>query len=185
METEKKTGELGQGGGTLFFFAGLIIAMIIGWVIFPRVLYSQKTQPINFRHSAHADSECVDCHRFRGDGTYSGIPGIENCRQCHEEAQGNSEDERILIEKYIQQDKEVPWLVYTRQPDNVYFSHAAHVKPKIDCTQCHRDVTKDEKLPVLQEDRLTGYSKDTMKMVTCEKCHAERNASNACHVCHK
>jgi menaquinone reductase, multiheme cytochrome c subunit len=185
MEAEKKAGASGKGIGTLFFFVGFIMSMILGWVVFPHVLYSQKAQPLSFRHSAHADSECVDCHRFRGDGTYTGIPNTDNCRQCHEEAQGTSAAEKVLVENYLQQNKEIPWLVYTRQPDNVYFSHAAHVKPKIDCVRCHRDVTKDEKLPLVLENRLTGYSKDTMKMTECEQCHAEHGASNACHVCHK
>jgi c(7)-type cytochrome triheme protein len=185
MEANKRNPDKGKGLGILFFFVGFILAMISGWVVFPRVLYSQKAQPLSFSHSAHADSECVDCHRFRGDGTYSGIPDTENCRQCHEEAMGSSEAEKILIEKYLQENKEIPWLVYARQPDNVYFSHAAHVKPNIECTRCHRDVAKDEKLPVVLENRLTGYSADTMKMSECEQCHAERGASNACHVCHK
>jgi len=185
MEANKRNPDKGKSLGILFFFVGFILAMISGWVVFPRVLYSQKAQPLSFRHSAHADSECVDCHRFRGDGTYSGIPDTENCRQCHEEAMGSSEAEKILIEKYLQENKEIPWSVYARQPDNVYFSHAAHVKPNIECTRCHRDVAKDEKLPVVLENRLTGYSADTMKMSECEQCHAERGASNACHVCHK
>jgi hypothetical protein len=97
-----------------------------------------------------------------------------------------SEDERILVEEYIQQEREIPWLVYAWQPDNVYFSHAAHTEEQgIECVRCHRDVSAEEKMPVYKENRLTGYSKNTMKMVECEKCHAEKGASNSCHICHK
>jgi menaquinone reductase, multiheme cytochrome c subunit len=185
MDAETKSGKSGRSGGALFFFAGFVIAMVCGWVVFPRLLYSQKSQPVSFRHAAHQDSQCEDCHRFRADGTYSGIPPVDNCRQCHEQTIGETEAERLLVENYIEPDKEIPWHVYTRQPDNVYFSHAAHVKPDIDCIRCHRDVTKDEKLPVYQENRLTGYSISTMKMAECERCHMERHASNACQICHK
>jgi hypothetical protein len=167
------------------FFTGFIAAMIVGWVVFPRLLYSEKAQPIKFQHAAHQDSECEDCHRFRADGTYTGVPKLEVCRQCHEQPIGETQDERILVEEYLEREKEIPWLVYAWQPDNVYFSHAPHVKPDITCVRCHRDVAQEEKFAPYRENRLTGYSKETMKMVECEQCHVERGASNACHVCHK
>jgi hypothetical protein len=185
MNTHKSPGNGAKRLGWLVFFAGFVLSMIAGWLVFPRLLYSEKTQPIQFRHAAHEDSQCEDCHRFLPDGSYSGIPGVENCRQCHEQPIGESEQERILVEQYIEPDKEIPWLVYTWQPDNVYFSHAPHVKPDITCVRCHHDVTKEKELPPLRENRLTGYSKNTMKMVECEDCHVARGASNACQVCHK
>ncbi len=186
MKEEKKSASGQTILGGLFFFAGLIVALIVGWVVFPKVLYSEKTQPINFSHAAHQDSACEDCHYYLPDGSYSGAPGIENCRQCHEEPMTDSEQERILVEDYIQKDREIFWLVYGWQPDNVYFSHAPHQAAELECVQCHRDVTTDEeKLPIYYENRWTGYSKSTMKMVACEGCHAERGATNACQMCHK
>jgi menaquinone reductase, multiheme cytochrome c subunit len=186
MKDEKKSASGQTLMGGLFLVAGLIVALIIGWVVFPKVLYSQKTQPISFNHAAHQDSSCEDCHYFQPDGSYSGIPDIENCRQCHEEPMTDSEDERILVEEYIQKDREIPWLVYQWQPDNVFFSHAPHQAAEIECVTCHRDVTgEQEETPVLHENRWTGYSKSTMKMISCEKCHAERGATNACQACHK
>lgn len=165
------------------FLMGFIGALVVGWVVFPRVLYSTHYQPVNFSHLTHSDNDCDYCHYFRSDGTYSGIPNIDNCRECHEEMLGDSEAERILVEEYIKQNKPIPWLVYEWQPDNVYFSHVPH--RDIDCVRCHRDVSKEENNPVVYVNRLTGYSKTTMKMTECEKCHAERGASNACQVCHK
>lgn len=185
MEDVKK-GASGKGMGVISFLAGLVLALGLGWGVFPSLLYSKKTQPLNFPHSSHTDLLCEDCHYTREDGTYSGIPGIDNCIQCHEAPMTESEDERVLVEDYIEQGREIPWLVYAWQPDNVYFSHAAHTESQgLECVRCHRDVMKDETLPVYKENRLTGYSKSTMKMVECEKCHAERGASNACQVCHK
>lgn len=171
--------------GMVIFLVGFIGALVVGWVVFPNLLYSQKAQPINFSHVAHQDSDCESCHSFRTDGTYTGIPKIDKCKECHESAQGNTESERILVEEYVQNDKEIPWKVYTWQPDNVFFSHAPHKGQGLECTRCHRDVSKEEKLPVYRENLITGYSKSTMKMTECEECHAQKGASNNCEICHK
>ena len=181
---EDDSRRMGKGlPGVVSFLLGFGLALGFGWGVFPRLLFSGKLQPLNFLHSVHQDSECEDCHFTRNDGTFSGIPKIAKCSECHEEQIGDSREEQILVEKYIQQSKEIPWLVYSWQPDNVYFSHIAH--NHIECTRCHRDVMKDKKLPVYEQNRLTGYSKQTMKMVRCEKCHAERGVSNSCNICHK
>ncbi|MCP3953115.1 MAG: cytochrome c3 family protein, partial [Desulfobacterales bacterium] len=59
----------GAGGPIiLFFIAGLVVSLIIGWVIFPKVLYSQKRQPIDFNHALHVgevEDGCQGCHYFR------------------------------------------------------------------------------------------------------------------------
>ena len=185
MKEEKSNPSGATVLGGLVFVAGLAISLILGWAVFPNLLYSQKTQPINFSHAAHSDNECDACHAFRPDGTYTGIPKLEKCKECHESVQGNTDSERILVEKFIQNDREVPWLVYAWQPDNVYFSHAAHKAGEIECIRCHRDVQKEHALPVLQQNRFTGYSKNTMEMRECEDCHAERGITNNCEMCHK
>ena len=188
---EKKSSNKGQsaGSGFLFFFAGFILALVFGWVIFPKILYSVNQQPIKFSHALpdHADLGCENCHYFRDDGTYSGIPKLETCRECHEDVQGENPEEEKFVEEYVQKDKEVPWLRYQWQPDNVYFSHAAHLKVEkpLPCTTCHRDVTKEKVPPPVRINRLTGYHYCTMKMQKCEDCHARRGANNACNVCHK
>jgi hypothetical protein len=98
-------------------------------------------------------------------------------------------------------DKEVDWHIYQMQPDNVFFSHAAHSMDKCGechafseselCSNCHPDVAQSESPPVYYENRLTKYSKQTMKMWQCEECHVIMdhwdftNANNACFTCHK
>ena len=42
-----------SGPVILFFILGLIVSTILGWVIFPKLLYSQKKQPIDFNHVLH------------------------------------------------------------------------------------------------------------------------------------
>jgi hypothetical protein len=126
--------------------------------------------------------------------------------ECHDDpefALGESvEEERFLLD-YVAYEKEVPWLVYSRQPDCVYFSHIAHVKMgEIDCQTCHGDHGETHELPVYKKNRLSSYSIniwgkniaglktnswDRMKMDDCAECHTKNNheENNACFVCHK
>jgi hypothetical protein len=192
-ENEIKNEGSGTGGPILLFFIiGLAASLILGWIIFPKLLYSQKKQPIDFNHVLHVaevEESCESCHYFREDGSFTGVPELENCIDCHEETQGEDPDEAKLVEEYIQKGKEVPWMIYSRQPDSVFFSHAAHVKMgKIDCVACHGPIGESENLRVYEENRITGYSRDIwgkniagfkrntwdrMKMDDCAECHAK------------
>jgi len=175
----------------LFFIVGLVASLLLGCVIFPTVLYSPRQQRIAFNHVLHVgevDDGCQSCHYFREDGSFSGIPSLESCVECHEEALGETEAEAKFIAEYVDKDREVPWLIYARQPDCVFFSHAAHVKmAKNDCVTCHGPIGESEYLPVYEENRITGYSRniwgynmagikknswDRMKMDDCAECHA-------------
>lgn len=207
-ENENKPG----GIAIVFFIIGLAVSLIIGWIVFPKLLYSQKKQPIDFSHAAHnelVDDGCESCHFFRDDGTYAGVPKLEQCVDCHEEVQGETEHEQIFVEEYVSKNREVPWLIYSKQPDCVFFSHAAHVKmAKIDCVTCHGHIGESEHLKVYEENRLTGVSRDIwgkniaglkknswdrMKMDDCAECHKNtmnkkdsvQTEKDACFVCHK
>ena len=109
----------------------------------------------------------------------------------------------------MKQEREVPWLIYSRQPACVFFSHAAHVKmANIDCVTCHGHIGESESLRPYQENRISGYSRDIwgkhplglkrnpwdrMKMDDCAECHAQAEVSggsvqtqrDGCLVCHK
>jgi len=205
--------ENGAGGTiTLFFIIGLVASLVLGWVIFPQLLYSKKKQPIDFNHVLHnelVEESCESCHFFREDGTYSGVPKLAQCIECHEEVQGESEAEEKFVTQYVAKDREVPWLVYARQPDCVFFSHIAHVKlGRMDCVTCHGPIGESESLKVYEENRITGYSRDIwgkniagikwnswdrMKMDDCSECHQKNNIKQGsvqtqkggCFVCHK
>ena len=187
------------------FVIGLAASLIFGWVIFPKLLYSQKRQPVDYNHAIHlglVDNGCQSCHFYREDGSFSGIPKLENCAQCHESMQGETEAEKILVEKYVQQGREVPWLVYARQPDCVFFSHATHTeRSRLDCVVCHGHIGTSTSTPIYEENRITGVSRDIwgrniagikmnswdrMKMDDCAECHMEMaGKKDACFVCHK
>lgn len=193
-EKENKGGTFGPV--LLFFIAGLFASIILGWVIFPKLLYSQKKQPIDFNHALHVsevENGCESCHFFRSDGTFSGVPKLSRCIECHEEIQGDSRDEIKFVENYVSTGRQVPWMVYSRQPDCVFFSHAAHVKKaKMDCVACHGHIGESEHLKVYEENRITGYSRDIwgksmagfknhtwdrMKMDDCAECHRKQAAT--------
>jgi menaquinone reductase, multiheme cytochrome c subunit len=208
-------GKRDDGAGaamTLFFFIGLVASLVLGWVIFPKLLYSHKEQPIDFNHALHVeevDDGCQSCHYFREDGTFSGIPKLESCLECHEELLGESDEEVKFYEEYVANNREVPWLAYSRQPDCVFFSHAAHtITGKMDCVSCHGHIGESTHTRVYEQNRISGYSRDIwgknmagitknswdrMKMDTCSECHVRENVSQGsvqtikggCFVCHK
>ena len=213
--TKAETPSQGDGATgpiTLFFILGLTASLVLGWVIFPQLLYSQKKQPVDFNHVLHNDlveDGCESCHFFREDGTYSGTPKLAQCIDCHEEVNGEDPEEEKFVTQYVAKGREVPWMVYARQPDCVYFSHVAHVKMgQMDCATCHGNIGESESLKVYEENRITGYSRDIwgkniagfkrntwdrMKMDDCSECHQKNNVNQAsvqtkkggCFVCHK
>jgi len=182
----------------LFFIIGFAVSLIVGWVIFPKLLYSQKKQPIDFNHMLHnglVDNGCASCHFLRDDGSFSGVPKLEQCLGCHEEQQGESANEAKFMQEYVADGVEVPWLIYSRQPDSVFFSHVAHIKlAKIDCVTCHGPIGESEHLRVYEANRITGISRDIwgkniagfkrnswdrMKMNDCANCHAVQTDMSA------
>ena len=185
------------------FGISFVMHLFVGWIVFPELLYSEKQQPIDFNHKLHVEEmgECEGCHYFREDGSYSGIPPLSNCVECHEEAVGEDPEEAKLISEYVEPGKEIPWLVYARQPDCVFFSHAAHVKMgEMECETCHGPIGESESSRPYQYNRLTKYSRDIwgwniagfktnswdrIKMDDCGDCHDEHGTNNTCFVCHK
>ncbi|XPV75016.1 MAG: menaquinone reductase multiheme cytochrome c subunit QrcA [Desulfovibrio sp.] len=181
---EKKASK--RCGGALPFFIGFLAFAVLGWSVIPGMFFTEKEQPFRFSHKIHVEDEgmdCDSCHFFREDGSFAGLPTNEQCVECHEEQVGEDPAEAIYVDEYLAKGKEVPWLVYQYQPDNVYFSHKAH--ENYECTECHLDVGSMDDNPVYEENIISGYSKNTMKMWECERCHAQNHTSNACYVCHK
>jgi len=203
----------GTGGFIiLFFLIGFIGSLFVGWAVFPKLLYSQKDQPFVFNHALHldeVDDECNSCHFFRDDGSFSGIPALSQCAECHDGIIGDDPNEAIFVHTYLDHGIEVPWHVYAKQPDCVFFSHAPHVAMgKMACEECHEPRAEMTGMPVYEENRITGYSRDIwgkniaglkqstrdrMKMDDCAECHERlrprqtsvQTQKDACFVCHK
>ena len=184
---------------------GILFGLIIGWYVFPYALYRDNTQPLQFSHMAHTGEKggmaCEDCHSTNDNGRFQGIPAIAKCAECHSSPIGETENEKRLVENYITPNKEIPWLVYSRQPDNAYFSHAPHVKlGELKCEECHGPQGSSEFIKTHQTNRISGYSRDIwganisgissnswvgMKMSKCVRCHGDNGRRDGCIECHK
>jgi len=184
------------------FAAGLALMLAAGWVGFPRVIYKSRPQPVDFSHKVHADKagqKCDDCHSFRADGTFAGIPTLDKCAGCHAAPMGTTVAEKNFVEQYVTPGREPRWAAYAAQPENVFFSHIAHVKrAQLACEVCHGDHGNSDHLRPYQEDRVSGYSRNiwqisergknsraAMTMSACVDCHREHNLEHSCLDCHK
>lgn len=182
---------------------GLTAGFACGWIALPHVLYDRVEQPIQFSHKTHTGEAvgmaCEDCHSLTADGRFTGLPRIDNCAGCHTEPMGKSADEKKLA-AMIADGREISWHVYARQPENVYFSHAPHMKlGEIKCERCHGPHGSSDRLRPFERNRLSTYSRDVegravlarsqewdgMKMTDCSNCHHERGVRESCLTCHK
>jgi len=190
---------------TIVFGLGLATALMAGWLAFPRALYVRQNQPLAFHHKTHAEksgfAECGQCHALREDGTFAGIPSLDTCTSCHSERMGTSHDESVLVDNYVKTGQQVPWLVYARQPANVWFSHAIHVRrARLACAECHSTYGESDEVRVYEKNRISGYSRDIwghsisrirftrhdgMKMNDCEDCHRRHHVEVGCLGCHQ
>ena len=191
--------------GLILFAGGLTAALALGWLGFPALLYEKIEQPLQFSHKTHTGEAvglaCEDCHSFREDGSFTGIPRLEKCSGCHAEAIGSSPFEKQLVDDFVSTNREIPWLAYASQPQNAYFSHIRHVRVgEIPCERCHGPHGSSDHLEPFERNRLSGESKtiwgsslagikvgpwDGMKMDDCSDCHAERGVRESCLTCHK
>jgi menaquinone reductase, multiheme cytochrome c subunit len=187
------------------FGLGLALAIVTGWVAFPRALYVQRPQPLDFHHKTHGEksgiTQCDTCHILASDGEFGGIPKIETCAGCHAERIGTSKSEATLVDNYIKPGHETPWLVSARQPANVWFSHAIHTRRAgLACTECHGTFGESDQRRIYEQNRITGYSRDIwghsishlrraphdgMKMSDCEDCHRRHKVEVGCLGCHQ
>ena len=194
--------------GAAPFLVGLVVALAFGWWVFPGLLFSKQSQPFFFSHAVHIETvgaSCADCHSFRADGSFTGIPKLETCANCHQDimtaepVSGSTPEqvaayaaEKVFVEEYVRTGKDVPWLAHQKQPDNVFFSHAAHFNkcytchltmkgkfnlgtpdnPQKLCMTCHPSLDALNKNIPVETNVLTTYSSTTMKMWECEQCHA-------------
>ena len=191
--------------GLVLFLVGCCAVLAFGWFAFPRLLYKSIQQPVQFNHKLHIGESvgqtCEDCHTFRTDGSFAGLPSIDKCGGCHSAQIGSTVAESILVAGYVTPGRDVPWLVYARQPENVYFSHVYHVKLSgISCDRCHGPQESSESLRDFQQNRISGYSRevwgssivrikshewDGMKMADCSDCHHQYSVGESCIDCHK
>lgn len=173
------------------FAAGFAGALALGWLGFPSLRYVAADQPLRFSHRVHTSEAtgfgCTDCHAIRADGEFAGIPPLSTCAACHAEAVGSSPEEKRLVEEFVKPGREIPWRVYSRQPDNVRFPHAPHVQgARLACERCHGAHGTSDTLAAFEADPISGYARGLVTMDECEDCHRERGrGAQACIGCHR
>ena len=137
----------------------------------PRVL---EAQPILFDHQLHSRNRiaCADCHPGAKSRERAGLPDRDQCMLCHQAIAADHPAVRALAG--LPAGSRIRWVRAYRVPDFVFFSHSEHAKANVECDTCHGPVATRS---VLGQEMSTN-------MVGCMNCHALRQASNECYLCH-
>lgn len=135
---------------------------------------SVAPQPIPFDHSLHMRNRmaCADCHPGAADRERAGLPGRDDCMLCHQTISVESEAVRGLAAMPV--GEAIEWVRVYQVPGFAFFSHRDHVPNGVGCEQCHGPVGERS---VLSQEL-------SVNMVSCMNCHAERDVSNECYLCH-
>ncbi len=137
-------------------------------------------QPIAFSHHIHTvDQEiaCIDCHQYNETQEHSGMPTLEVCGECHDEAQGEAPEEKKILAA-VKDGIEPQWQRLFRMPDHVFYSHRRHVVlAKLACSECHGTMGKSARPPARPPVALT--------MSFCIDCHERTGADTDCVACHR
>ncbi|MFZ5551860.1 MAG: cytochrome c3 family protein [Bacteroidota bacterium] len=158
-------------------------------------------QPINFPHDVHAGQNkiaCQYCHSSVEKSRHAGLPSPMLCMNCHKNIQTGTrtgENEIAKIYKYVGFDpktlsysgktENIKWIKVHNLPDHVFFSHQQHVVVgKLDCSQCHGDMTKEGVARIMPHQELHAMEKNkkdnikvtraTLTMGWCIECHNQK-----------
>ncbi len=160
------------------FLIGLTIGILSLLILINLGLSTRPEQPLRFNHRKHHDQgiACVTCHPFSKEQTFSGMPTVAVCMECHQDSITPHPDEE-KIRRFHREAREIPWKRIYRQPDDVFFSHRRHVAlAGIACKTCHGEIGQSEQPPS------QPWVKMTMKW--CMDCHTKSKANNDCLACH-
>jgi hypothetical protein len=166
----------------LRFAVRMIFGATLGSVLFATDSFAQQSSwndPVNqwatikFSHRQHIDdlgAECSTCHataQTSGNANDLMLPKHAECGTCH-----SAEIEETCDLCHVDRDNPVAYGAPQRE---VRFSHKLHIDTqKLECAICHAGVEKSEKPSV-------AYLPD---MASCNTCHNNVKAKNACESCH-
>ncbi len=154
--------------------AGALLVMLAG------ACSAEVRQPIAYNHSVHVkklELACETCHETSRSGEVAGLPAVSTCAACHQEANGTSPEEKMVVDA-VGAGRDIPWARLYDLPRHVYFTHRRHVAVAgIACERCHGDMGSQTRPPPSPLVALT--------MDGCMECHRERGASRDCDVCHR
>jgi len=156
-----------------------ITAIMLVWLY--NYFYPQKIgmeQPIPFSHRLHAGEKkisCFMCHDTAPKAANAGLPPVETCMLCHQTIIIHY-PEIEKVRNHFFENKPIEWKKVFDLPDFVYFNHSVHIQRGIDCSECHGNVNKMDRV----ED-----VKDIINMGFCLDCHKKNNATTDCFTCHR
>ncbi|GAB5417438.1 MAG: c-type cytochrome [Crocinitomicaceae bacterium] len=182
---------------SLVVVIGLVVALFQGLYSINIMEGYQPSQPIDFPHATHAGVNGIDCkycHNSVTESRTAGLPTVNVCMNCHKQVKGEGEQVAKIQKiydaagwdveagEYTGETKPIVWNKVHNLPDHVYFNHRQHVVVgKVDCAQCHGDMTKQTEVamvqPVSELNKIEGnvqLTKSTLTMGWCIECHAEK-----------
>ncbi|MCX7736834.1 MAG: hypothetical protein N2319_08975 [Candidatus Kapabacteria bacterium] len=152
---------------TIYFWLLWIIITIAGfYLLYDYVIKNtgfMPAQPIQFSHKVHSGDfgmKCLSCHTSAENSAYSEIPTTYSCMVCHIALKNTSDLIKPLNESFDSL-KPIIWNRVYRVPDFAKFNHKVHINSLIDCSTCHGEVEKMEKV----------YQFRPITMSWCIDCH--------------
>jgi hypothetical protein len=137
----------------------------------------QRDEP-SFPHRVHVvDNQlaCTFCHVGANTSDRPGMPPPELCAPCHDQFDAEKPPDR-RVAAFYDENSRYRTVADTSSPADVAFSHRKHVHDaKLDCTQCHGNVSAQDEVPV----------EPLVQKPQCMACHAERGMANRCSECHR
>jgi hypothetical protein len=139
-------------------------------------------QPIDYSHYVHVtkeggpELECTFCHEHADKSRYATIPNVSTCMVCHETVKADSAEVQKLaaIAAKGEQPEWVRVYWFAKEAD-AYFTHKPHVRAGVSCQECHGDVGQMH----------SARRAVNQTMGWCIDCHARKEVSNDCYVCHR
>ena len=139
-------------------------------------------QPIQFNHKLHTQDvglDCIECHQFYKTQQFSGLPGVDICLGCHEEALTKSPEEE-KIRKIKAAGGQIEWKRIYNIENHVFYSHRRHVVlAGLQCVNCHGEIDKTTSPPTAPLKKID--------MDFCLDCHRKNKypITEDCIACHK
>jgi hypothetical protein len=158
----------------------VIVVAVVGTVLVLRLRSPSVSQPLAFNHKLHVEGnglECVECHIYVKTQSFSGLPGVEKCMECHSDPVTKSPEEE-KIRQAAAKGEQLVWGRLYKIPDNVYYSHRRHVVAgKLECAECHG--------PIAATTRPPSRPLKKIKMDSCLDCHRKNGVPTDCTTCHR
>ena len=125
----------------------------------------QPTQPVEYSHKVHAGDmgiDCRYCHNYVETASHANVPPTQTCMNCHKIVKASSEKMIPVMESWTT-NQPIEWVRIHKLPDYAYFDHSAHLEAGVGCFSCHGNVTKMEKITLVQP----------LSMSWCLDCHRD------------